>query len=295
MKDKQFQSAGPAPGIPVISPVLHVFSMPALVFLRSSFGYAFLSPKSIFLACAWAHGLFAYYAWHEPGAWPRWKPIVLFGTAAFLLYLAHLLRALRGELRRKGKHDYYAGTSHFMRLAGLFRPGIRDQLAAFTHLWLEPALVLFISLASGMAGISKLPSVLGFLALCLWSKEAINYWYRLRHQKKQTDVFADAEEGLDSYAHGQPAVTAGGGGRKPRQKRARVTGTVEQGADLDRHAETLRMLPPYSLEQAETNYRTLIKACHPDSGAAPPDASSRAAKLKEALAFFRGQEDATDR
>jgi hypothetical protein len=294
MKDKQFQSAAPAPGIPVISPILHVFSMPALVFLRSSFGYAFLSPKSIFLACAWAHGLFAYYAWHERGAWPRWKPVVLFGTTGCLLYLAHLLRALGGALRRKGKHDYYAGTSHFMRLAGLFRPRIRDRLAAFTHLWLEPGTLFIVSLVAGAADVSNLPSGLSFLALCLWSKEAINYWYRLRHHKKQTDVFSDAEEGLDHYAEAQPAHPAGTGGRKPRQKRARATETMEQGADPDRHAETLRMLPPYSLEQAETNYRTLIKACHPDSGSASPDTSSRAAKLKEALEFFRGEGNATD-
>lgn len=296
MKDKQFQSAGPAPGLPIISPLLHVISMTGLVFLRTSFGYAFLSPKSIFLACAWAHGLFCFYAWHEPGVWPRWKAVALYGIAAAGLYLIHLFKALAREIARKGKHDYHAGTSHFMRLAWLFQPGIRDRLAAFVHLWLEPGFVLIVAAFFAVAGISKLPAWLTLLAFSMWGKEAINYWYRLRHHKKQSDVFSDAEEGMDHYP-GTPAENNAnaGTGRKPKKKRARVLTDVESkpGEEADRYAEVLRMLPPYSLEQAETNYRALMKLCHPDSGAAreTADVSKRAADLKEALRFFREQEE----
>jgi len=265
--------------------------MTGLVFLRTSFGYAFLGPKSIFLACIWAQALFTFYAWHEPGAWPHWRAVALFGVAASLLYLCHLLKAFGRELRRSGKHDYYAGTPHFMRLAALFRTEARDKIEAFTYLWLEPALVLIAATLFSIAGVAKLPFWLVLLSLSLWSKEAINYWYRLRHQKKQSDVFSDAGESLDHYPGSSPAGGVTGAGRKPRQKRERAvvdTGT-DQGRAIDRYAEILRLMPPYSLEQAETNYRALMRGCHPDTAGSDPDASKRASELTEALDFFRGQ------
>src|SRR6476620_8806383 len=117
MKDKQYSSAGPVPGLPLISPVLHVVSMTGLVFLRSSFGYSFLSPKSIFLACIWALALFSFYAWHEPGAWPHWRAAVLYGILTSALYIGHLLKAFGREVGRRGKHDYFAGESHVLKLA----------------------------------------------------------------------------------------------------------------------------------------------------------------------------------
>ena len=46
-------------------------------------------------------------------------------------------------------------------------------------------------------------------------------------------------------------------------------------------------MPPYTLEQAETNYRALIRNCHPDAAGDNPIASNRAAELNEALDYFR--------
>jgi len=288
MKDKQYQSAGPAPGLPLISPILHVVSMTGLVFLRSSFGYAFLSPKSIFLALIWAHGLFSFYAWHQPGAWPHWSAVALYGLMVAGLYGIHLLKAFGRELRRTGEHDYFAGKSHFMRLAALFRTEAREKIQQFVHLWLEPAMVLMAGVFLGVAGVPALPAWLSFLALCLWAKEAINYWYRLRFQKKQGDVFADAGEGLDHEEENQPPAPSGAG-RKPRQKRPRAAAVPSAGspAETDRYAEILRLLPPYTLEQAENNYRTLLKACQPGAGGSGSDAAARMAQLGEAVGYFR--------
>ncbi len=289
MKDKQVQKGGPVPGIPLISPLLHVISMTGLVFLRSSFGYAFLRPKSVLLACVWAHALFSFYAWHEPAVWPRWRGVVFYGSAVSLLYLVHLLVAFARELRRSGKHDYDSGTPHFMRLEGLFRPGIRERLEAFIQLWLEPAAVLVASLVLEAGGVTKLPAWLAFLSVCLWTKEALNHWYRLRHHKKQSDVFSDAGEGLDAEP-GHTTPGPAGAGRKPRQKRARAgsgeAGTADAG-EADRHAEILRLLPPYTLEQAETNYLLLMRACQPDTAGGNPQTSRRASELTGALEYFR--------
>lgn len=286
MKDKQVQTGGPVPGIPLISPLLHVVSMTGLVFLRTSFGYAFLRPKSILLACIWAHALFAFYAWHEPAVWPRWRGMVLYGTVASFLYLAHLLTAFGRELRRAGKHDYDSGTPHLMRLAGLFRPGLRERLEAFVQLWFEPAVVLLVSLILEAGGVAKLPAWLACLAVCLWTKEALNHWYRLRHHKKQTDVFDDAGEGLDPEPERPASVT--GTGRKPRQRRPRAAngGTEPENAgEADRHAEILRLLPPYTLAQAEANYRLLLRSSPPEADG--QTISKRAADLAGALEYFR--------
>lgn len=234
MKDKQVQSAGPQPGIPLISPVLHVISMTALVFLRTSFGYAFLSPKSIFLALTWALGLFAYYATHEPGVWPRWWALTAFWAVAAALYLAHLLAAFVREIQRSGEHDYYSGTPHLMRFAALFPRETKAKMETAIQLWIEPAVVLVGALLAGASGIPKLPSWLTFTALCLWCKEAINYWYRLRHEKKQTDIFRDAGESIDA-GQGEAAqqeVSAGGRRARISRPRANSPGSEQNGSPI---------------------------------------------------------------
>lgn len=233
MKDKQFQSDGPHPGIPILSPVLHVMCMPALVFLRSSFGYSFLSPKSVFLALIWAHGLFCFYAAREPGAWVKWWGIAIFGGAAAILYILHLAGAFRRELKRSGKHDYYAGKPHLMRLASLFRPEAQAKIETAVQLWLEPIIVLAAAALCSLAGIPRLPSWLVFTALALWGKEVINFWYHLRHEKKQADIFRDAEESMDASPANPAAASVSAGGRKPRQHRPRAGAGNAEGADKE--------------------------------------------------------------
>jgi hypothetical protein len=54
-----------------------------------------------------------------------------------------------------------------------------------------------------------------------------------------------------------------------------------------RYAEVLRLMPPYSLEQAEQNYRHLIKSVHPDPNNAEAGTTEKAATLNEAIEYFR--------
>ena len=49
-----------------------------------------------------------------------------------------------------------------------------------------------------------------------------------------------------------------------------------------------RLLPPYSLEQAEANYRLLMRSCPPDETGGNPQTSRRALELTKALEYFRG-------
>src|SRR5450432_259604 len=106
-----------SPGrIPVLSPTVHCVAMTALVYLRTSFGYAVLRPKSIFFAFSWAFCLFAYIAWNEPALWSDYRAVWIFGFGAVALYWLHFLIAISRELYRVGEHDHYSGESHLLRL-----------------------------------------------------------------------------------------------------------------------------------------------------------------------------------
>ena len=106
MKDRQIQSTGAQPSVPILSPILHWLAMPAIVFLRSRFGFSFLSPKSVFFAFVWAHLLFSIYAWIEQGVWFKYWAVASFGLGAAALYLLHLMLAFSREVGRQGKHDF---------------------------------------------------------------------------------------------------------------------------------------------------------------------------------------------
>lgn len=287
MKDRQIHVAGPQARIPVISSLLHWLAMPAIVFLRSGFGFSFLSPKSIFIAFSWAAILFTVYSRLEPGAWPKYWAVSTFGTCAAILYLVHLLTAFMRELNRKGAHDFYVGTSHLLRLAGSSTSRSSERLATAIHLWVEPAIVLFVAaLLRGFTGEGRLSQGLAIVAFAMWGKEFVNHWYRLRQQKKQQDVFADAEEAIEENPTMTSVAAPKAAGRKARAKRVRARTEAEEG-DERKFAEALRLLPPYSLAQAEQNYRVLIKDCHPDANDQSEDSNERAAALNEALEYFR--------
>ena len=57
--------------------------------------------------------------------------------------------------------------------------------------------------------------------------------------------------------------------------------SADDAQKLRRSAEVLRLFPPYSLLDAEENYRRLIKLYHPDSGDNPDGAA--AAEINEAI------------
>ncbi len=286
MKDRQVQHSGTQPGVPVVSPVLHWLAMPAIVFLRSGFGYAFLSPKSVFLAFAWASFLFLAFAWNEPWAWRSFWAVALFFATASFLYIIHLVAAFRRETKRKGRHDYDAGTSHLLRVAGFRENRGNAAFENVLHLWIEPTIVVVLAVAlRGFMAETRLSYWLLAVAAGMWCKEFINYWYGIRSEKKHSDIIEDAEEKMPGTATSEPPVP-NAGGRKPKGKYAPNVTPLDtlQSKEL-RYAEILRLMPPYDLEQAERNYRELIKAFHPNASSG--ETTEKSAALNEAIAYFR--------
>ncbi|MBK8091542.1 MAG: J domain-containing protein [Verrucomicrobiaceae bacterium] len=100
-------------------------------------------------------------------------------------------------------------------------------------------------------------------------------------------MFSDAEETMEGRPSATQFAAPSGKGRKPREKRQRANGAGGQGDDEKRFAEVLRLMPPYSLQQAEQNYRALMKTCHPDPNDESVENNQRAAELNDAIEFFR--------
>lgn len=285
MKDRQVITQGTPHSIPIISPLLHWLAMPAIVFLRSSFGYSFLSPKSVFLAFSWAALLFVIYTGIEPGAWRSNWALASFAGMASLLYILHLATAFARETQRKGKHDFYSGTSHLLRLPGFNQNRGNASFETMLHLWGEP-LALFIAATAlrGFLGEQRLSFWLVVVAAALWLKEFVNYWYSLRSEKKHEDIIEDAEEKMRAGPIAGQSPLPSAAGRKSRIKRP--AGNSDQTSE-GRFAELLRLMPPYSLEQAEANYRALMLRQHPDANNATAESSVKAAELNEAIEYFR--------
>ena len=285
MKDRQTNSQGPQHSIPLVSPILHLLAMPAIVYLRSGFGFSFLSSKIIFLSLAWAQVLFSIYAWYEEDVWAKYWAVAAFGDGAVALYATHLLAAFSREVKRTGRHDFYSGTSHILRLPGFSQLQGGSGFETIVHLWLEPLVIaIAATLLRAFAAELVLSRWLLLVAASLWLKEFINYWYRIRHDKKEQDIFTDAEEKMGRHV-GPEAPLPKAAGRKARVKRP--PGNSGQSADESRFAEVLRLMPPYDLEQAEKNYRALIKTHHPDPKNATREEGAKAAELNDAIEFFR--------
>ncbi len=218
--------------------------------------------------------------------WWRYWAVCIFGIGAVLLYWFHLFMAFTRELYRRGEHDHYSGTSHLLRFARLF--GISgSHLEINVHLWAEPCLIAAAGvMLRTIARERHLLSWFFVTAICLSIKEAFNYWYHLRLGKRQGDMFDDTGETIDpaKAAPDQPTPKAS---RTEKKKRPRNIFTTEEGAEERRFAEILRILPPYSLEDAESNYHRLIKLDHPDKNPDSLGSTTRAAELNEAMEFFR--------
>jgi hypothetical protein len=290
MKDRQIQLDGGEPRIPFVSAALHCVAMTVLVFLRSSFGFVYLRPKSVFFAFSWAFVLFSIYAWNEPDVWSEYRPVCIFGAAAMSLYWIHLFVALSGQWREKGPHDRYSGDSSALRL--MRRAGLSPtaSLERRLHLWAEPAAVLVAAAAFRFVfGEHHLSKWLFFVAGCFWCKEALNRWFELRQAKRQKDIFDDATdtpEAPSATILGQEPPKAT---RKEAVKRKRNPASAEEAARERRFVELLRLRQPYTLEKAEENYLTLIKLEHPDATDQSPESNARAAELNEAIDFFRAR------
>ncbi|WP_176159494.1 hypothetical protein [Prosthecobacter debontii] len=197
-------------------------SMTVLVFLRSSFGYAFLRPKSIFLAGSWAFILFSIYAWNEPAVWRTNKGLCLFGCTSATLYMFHLISVYVTEVRDTATHDNDSGTPHILRLLSWLKTETTSELRNLVVMVVEPALVLSAALILRLGGqaVNNLSSWLIYTAFAMFLKEGINYWLQIRQRKRYRDAMNDAEEGFGSGNTSQADLPAPI--RKAKVKRQRV-------------------------------------------------------------------------
>jgi hypothetical protein len=284
MKDRQISRKSEGGSIPVVSPMLHLMSMPVLVVLRYQFGYLFLRPKSIFLSLIWATALYCVYSYYEPGRWKANALVSVFAVSASLAYLFHFAVSVYSQMG-KAPHDQFAGRSVFEFL-GLHRRQI--------SLWFEPILITLLALLLKLgAPANSLSTYLFLAAISLFAKESINRWFELRKVKQQTDAIDDTEETMGRVAEGREAVpldarTVNLPSRKPRQNRSRnckSSSDVEMG--VEQCASVLRMIPPYSLEQAESNFQSLVREFHPDEVQQDAVSNEGLRKLTIARDFFR--------
>ena len=234
MKDTQVTTASSESRIFLVSPVLHCVSMTVLVFLRSSFGYAFLRPKSVFFAYSWAFILYAVYAWIDGEAWTERRALLWFGVAATILYWFHFSVTISREWRGTGRHDNDSGTTHgklFLRLLG------NDVSAYFdrqTRLLVEPGIIVSLALSFYFVVSEKhLSAWLLFTALCLWIKEMLNQWFSIRREKRGSDIADDLADAFDDertsrIANEPPPIAAA---RKAKIKRTRASEAAAKSCD----------------------------------------------------------------
>ena len=285
MDDVVNQRAAPTP-IPVISPTLHCVAMTALVYLRTSFGYTFLRPKSIFFAFSWAFLLFVIVAWNEPAIWHEYRAVCIFGTGAVVLYWIHFSRTFFREWKRQAEDDHYPGTSHTNRLSRQFGvPPISEEVLRF---WIEPGAVLFVSGTLRLAfGERHLSTWLCFVAFCMAGREAINHWTSVRREKVVGETMKKAKEQGETLSDNELPVEPPKPTRTEPVKQKRNTAFAEEQAREERFAKILRLRPPYELEKAEEHYKTLVQLEHPDANQNSPESNAATAELNEAIAFFR--------
>jgi hypothetical protein len=284
MKDRQTTTAAAQASVPLLSPVLHWLAMPALVYLRSGFGYSFLRPKLIFIVSAYGSALFTIYAYLGKGAWERYWAVACYVAGASSLYLFHFIYCVLREARSKAEHDAYAGTSHLFRIPSFAKSSNNEGLITKLYLWGEPLLVLFVATTLRvMLNEQRLSIWLLLVVGAMWGKALINYWYGIRSAKRREDIMEDAQEGMPEQSGYQDTPLPSAGGRKPKSQRPPNVAAVPSAKEL-RYAEILRLMPPYDLEQAEKNYRALSETHQPHSGTATTEKS---AQLIEALEYFR--------
>ena len=282
MDDAVNQRPTPTP-IPVLSPALHCVSMTALVYLRTSFGYTFLRPKSVFFAFSWAFVLFFIMACNEPHIWREYRAVYIFGMGAVSLYWFQFSRTFSREWRKKAVDDNFPGLSHITRLPR--RSGFPTPNDETIRLWAEPAAVLLVSGALRIAFSERhLSNWLFFAAVCMIGREAINHWTTVRRDKVVIETIQKAERQGEALSAERPAVEAPKPTRTEPVKQKRNTGTAETE---ERFAKILHLRPPYLLEKAEANYRMLIQLEHPDAHGNSTESNAATAELNQAIEFFR--------
>ena len=80
------------------------------------------------------------------------------------------------------------------------------------------------------AGGQTHPWSLGEIGGCLWTKEALNHWFRVRQRKRQRDVYEDVQEASEAETVRNLAAEPPKPTRKPAHKRRRHGKTDEGSA-----------------------------------------------------------------
>jgi hypothetical protein len=274
MRDKQATASLPSGRIPVISPVLHCLSMPILVFWRRKFGYAYLSPKSVFFASIFANCLFSYMVWNDPVLTPTYAALATFGVFASVLYTFHFLACVGSEVGRGSEHDQFSGSS---RIIAILPSEQREKAEGLVHGAVEPALTILLG-AIFWANI--LGKVLVVFGLALGCKELIRYWLSLRGDKRVSDSMNDAKDiSKINPSAAKPLLPTAG-----RTEQEIYTRRYEKDLDEEaRYAEILRMLPPYTFADAEANASRLAENIDPETRGS----KEQIRRINEALEYFR--------
>ena len=221
MKDRQPDLVSQPGYIPVIGQLLHWLAMPAAVCLRSSFGYLFLRPRSIFLSFSLAFTLLFIVAWNEPALWRNYGGVCSFAFAVSWLYVFQLIAAVSRQVNETAEHDLYSGVSHALRIARTFRIPYSRNLEVSIKLWLEPALFFAAAVVCRLVtGEGVFYYWLLVISLCLWANEFRVYWYHLRKKKRRGDLRLDTEEEAEDQQD-KPDVAAPKATTKPKQKHDR--------------------------------------------------------------------------
>ncbi len=283
MKDKQAPTASATYSIPLLSPLLHHLAMPVIVFWRYHFGFSYLGRKRIFLASIWACMLLTYIVWNTPDLKDKYGSLAVFFCMSSALYLFHLVSSFRGELSKSGKHDQYSGDSHLSRLWIVFLARKKHLI----HCAVEPIFTCIIGIILTQTKASQaLGKFLIFVAVCLLVKESLNAWLTLRRGKRHSDLTSDITEEYPEANSEVPPI--GTTTRRPKTKRQRdVSELLTIDPEEWKHAQTLRLMPPYTLAAALENYRILIKQAHPDLHSGNTDATAHTQNLNEAMEYFR--------
>lgn len=275
MKDSQAKADVPG-SIPILSPLLHHFSMPLLVFLRHSFGYAFLRSKSIFLSSIFACCLLSYIVWNEPALKSRFASLSCFLLTASALYMFHLLLSLSKNAGGRGEHDQDAGSSHLLSFLGS-SPSQKSHF--LVHCLAEPAIFILLAVILPQ---SPLTTYFVFAGIALAWKELIRSWLSIRTKKRLQDSIGDAKANIETTVGDKPTDLVSKG-RSEREKLTRRYDSEETEEYI--YAEILRLIPPYSLPQAELNFAALLS----DEEQKTPVNDDRIDRLNTAIGYFRGK------
>lgn len=273
MIEEQISAPLPSGKIPIISPILHCFAMPVIVFWRRNLGYSFLSPKSVFLSSIIGVLMLSYIVWNDPFFREKYLELAIFSLSASILYLVQLVRAISKQSTRTAEHDQDSGISRISVLLSKFAKPQRIIQGV-----IEPLFTIILGL---FLRFNPLGEILIFMGAAFALKELIRYWLTTRREKRMQDSLVDANTMVEKMKPVTKNARASDKGRTDEETHTRKF--HKDAAEESHYAEILRLLPPYSIEGAEANFAALFESINPES----PNAKETIRRLDEAIGYFR--------